>query len=811
MALTSQGYQLKQAWQAIKRHPMFSVNVIATIAITLGALLCATTLIYLMLVKPLPYPDMDNLYVAKQSMMDQEGGFVGEGFSYPAAKHLYKQHDKNVEVALSYLTTDVITSLSEPVTIDSGYITPEWFILLGAEFTLGHNFTVQQNMDNFSPGAIISHQLWQEQFSGEQNILSKSIDIRGVSHPIVGVLAASFVEPEVKNLGRKTQLWLTWDYNWTEQMAWGDLSSIDGAVNVLIKTDDKANIKRLENQLNRQQSDLWQQEFANHVNFQHWQISVALVELSNEIYQGQTELIYYVFFACLGIFLIAMTNITNLFMSRTVEQQRNLAIHAAIGANKFKVFSLLFSEYGLLLFISLPFVLAIAYLGFYLLQQYLGSVLPRANELTLSWFSFGFSFCVLLTLNTLFTYICRQLVPYHQLRNTLSQSGKGSGIQIKASIRTSLIATQITIAATLIFINLAMFNQAYRTIKQPIGISVDNLWQLRLAETNPTQTAPEALRNDLININNALNQHPEIAKSTISLSPLIWFGNYPLLDVEHNKQYTPQVKLVDDGYFPMLSQSFIAGDNFTEQQILDSEWVMIINEKLASLLAPAGNALDKKVRFWGRDYRIIGIVQGLHLPNDREMPPRAYVPDKRKRANIMLKTKTDNPMKKADLLQVVRSVSSNYTIRAVAPMIDDKNRLLFIQYTTLAVTGGLTILTLFLAIIGLYGILSYSSQLRRYEIGTRLAIGAKSGDILSMIFKDSVNALLIGLVGSVLASSLLFLMFSEQLNQLINTHTIVWVAATATTVTGITLLGCYLPIRKYLSNPVIKCLRAIEE
>lgn len=810
MRFTLSTYLLKQAWQSIKKHPMFGINVITTIAITLGALLCATTLLYLMLIKPLPYPEMERLYVAKQSMVNQEGDFIGEGFSYPAAKHTYQNQTNNIDIALSYLLTDVITSLAEPVTIDSGYVTKEWFELLGATFIIGDNFTDQQ-VDSFIPGAILSHQLWQEQFDSDQNILSKSIDIRGVSHPIIGVLSPDFVEPEVKGIGRKTQLWLAWDYNWAEQMGWGKLSSIDGAVHTLFKLNKNQKVNNLKHQLNRQQRDLWQQTFANEPSFQDWQVSIELIELSNAIYQGQTELIYYVFFACLAIFFIAMTNITNLFMSRTIEQQRNLAIHAAIGAKKFNLFTLLFIEYGVLLLIALPFVLAFAYLGFYLLQQHLSSVLPRADELSLSWFSLAFSTCVLVLLNTVFTLICRQLVPYHRLNNALNQSGKGSGLQIKASVRSSLIAIQITIAATLIFINLAMFNQAYKTINQPMGISVDNLWQLRLMEKTPTETPTETLRNDLIQINRALNQHPEIAQSTISLSPLIWFGNYPMFDPAQNKQFTPEVKLVDNGYFPMLSQTFITGENFTEQQVLDGEFVMVINEKMAHLLAPTETVINKKVRFWGRDYKIIGVVQGLQLPNDLGVPPRAYVPDSRKRANIMLKPMTSTLLKKADLLNVIESVSIHYTIREIKPLIDDKHRLLFMQYTTIAITGILTTLTLFLAIIGLYGILSYSSQLRRYEIGTRLAIGAKSTDILSMMFKESANALYIGLAGSILVSSGLFLIFTEQLHQLINASAIIWLSATVITVTSVTLLGCYLPIRRYIYNPVINCLRSIDE
>lgn len=807
---TGSFYHIKQAWHSTKRYPMFSINVIATVAITLGSLLCAATLLYVMLIKPLPYPEMDKLYLAKQSMVNHEGDFIGEGFSYPAAKYLYEKQNDNINVALSYLITDVITSLPEPVTIDSGYVTKDWFNLLGAKFILGNNFSAQQDKDSFSPGAILSYQLWQEQYNSDANILTQNIDIRGISHPIIGVLSPDFIEPEIKGSGRKTQLWLTWDFNWTEQMGWGELSSIDGAVHVLLKSAQNQPINSIESQLNAQQTDLWQREFSAHHSFKDWQVTIELIDLTNAIYHGQTELIYYVFFACLGIFLIAMTNITNLFMSRTIEQQRNLAIHAAIGANKFRLFGLLFIEYGLLLLIALPFVLAIAYLGFHLLQQHLSTVLPRASELALSWFSLGFSIGVLLLLATLFTLICRQLTPYHQLKNALSQSGKGSGLQIKASIRTILIATQITVAATLIFINLTMFNQAYNKVKQPMGITVDNLWQLRLMEKSPTETTEQTLRTDLILINDALNQHPEIERSTISLSPLIWFGHYPLLDPQQNMQYTPQVKLVDEGYFPILSQPFVSGDNFNKRQIRDSEQVMIINDKMAEILAPQGNALNKKVKFWGRDYKIIGVVKGLHLPNDLDVPARAYVPDKQKRANIMLKTKTTNPLKKADLLKVVESISVNYTIREIKPMIEDQHRLLFVQYTTIVVTGSLTLLTLFLAIIGLYGILSYSSQLRRFEIGTRLAIGAKSSDILSMMFKDSAQALFIGLIGSAIISTLLFVFFAEQLKPLINGTTLIWISTTGVLVIAITLLGCYLPVRRYISSPVIHSLRATE-
>lgn len=810
MYRASSFYQLTQAWQSLRRHPMFSINIVLTLTITLGALVCAATLMYLMLVKPLPYPNLDKLYVAKQSMTNQDGEFIGEGFSYPAAKHLHKYAQAIEKSALSYYVSDVITSLSTQPTAETGYVTHEWFSLLGAEFELGNNFSADNGLESFVPGAILSYQLWQEQFSGDKEVLSKSVQIRGVSHPIIGVLSPSFIEPEVYGVGHSTQLWLAWDFNWSEQMGWGNLSSIDGAVHVLLQKPDSSSLANIQNTLQRQQRELWQQTYSTHPSFQYWQVSTELIDLTNAIYQGQAQLIYYIFFGCLGIFIIAMANISNLFMSRTVEQQRNLAIHAAIGANRWKIFTILFTEYGLLLFFALPFVLLFSYLGFFVLQHYLQDVLPRVSELALSGVSIAFSVVTLVILNIVFTTICRQIVPYRHLNYALNQSGKGSGLQIKASIRTSLISIQIAAAASLIFINLSLFNQAYHTIKQPMGIDVDQLSQLRLMAKTPTETSQDVLRTELVQVTEALTQQPEISSATISLSPLIWFGNFPLFDVVQNKQYSPQVKMVDHGYFPILNQEIVAGENFKEHQIMDKERVMIINEEMAKLLAPEGTALNRRVVFWGQEFQIIGIVKGLNRPGDIGIPPRAYVPDKRSRANIMLKSSISSPITKAMLLKTVESVSSNYTIREVTPLIEDKHRLLFMQYTTLAITGTLTILTLFLAIIGLYGVLNYSSQLRKFEIGTRLAIGAKGRDILSMMFKDNLSALIIGLTASFAITSLLFMTYSQYLAALLNASSPVWLAATLTSVLATTLLGCYLPIRPLISRPVIHSLRNAE-
>ena len=177
------------------------------------------------------------------------------------------------------------------------------------------------------------------------------------------------------------------------------------------------------------------------------------------------------------------------------------------------------------------------------------------------------------------------------------------------------------------------------------------------------------------------------------------------------------------------------------------------------------------------------------------------------RPNLMVKFKSGNKLKKQEMIEMIQEVTSQYNIFSYQEMRSDRARLLFPQYTVAIITSILTLLTIFLAGMGLFGILSYSSQMRRFEIGTRMAIGAKGKHIINMVIKDNISALFIGVSIGILILTGIYLAFTTSIALYIDTILIPIFIMTLIMITIISFLACYLPLRRYIKQPAIYSLR----
>ena len=147
-------YQQKQAWASLKKKPGFVATVLTTMGTTLGALLCILTLAYLLILKPLPYPEQENLYRVDHQIGDSTGESNATSFTYPGLIHLYENQDIFSEAALLHYGEDVLTSQPSQPATNTTYVTPEWFPLIGAKFVLGRGFENTEAINTNNPVAI---------------------------------------------------------------------------------------------------------------------------------------------------------------------------------------------------------------------------------------------------------------------------------------------------------------------------------------------------------------------------------------------------------------------------------------------------------------------------------------------------------------------------------------------------------------------------------------------------------------------------------------------------------------------------------
>jgi predicted permease len=801
-------YQQKQAWMSLKKKVGFVATVVTTMGTTLGALLCVLTLGYLLIVEPLPYPEQDKLYKVIHAISDKTGETNAQSFTYPGLIHLYKNQDVFEKTALIQYGQDVLTSLPNQPTLSTGYATPEWFELLGANMQMGRAFEATEALDTFNPVAVISYKTWQDEFASAADMLDKKVSFSGVSYRVIGVLGENFVEPQIRQTGRNVGMWFPWDYNLDVRFKerWGNIS---GALTLVGKLKDTLSAAQAEQIITPLVNDTWVENVASIPFFSGWSIQMKLESFQTAIVGDSQNTVYKLLAGVLGLVLIAFANIANLFMSRTAEQQRQLAIYAALGAKKSHLFRGLLAESGLLMFLSVLVALVIASLGFSLLQVNLASELPRINELGLNIVTVITSIILAFAFALLFAFLSSKMINYRALNSMLQASGKGTGVQVSKRFRQGLIVSQVAIATVLVFANITLFKEAVDTITQPSGYSVDNMQQMSLSVSAPEFPPEEEVAAVMVELKKKLLELPQVESISQSGSVLNGFGLWALTAVASGENFTPESTGASHNYFTMFGQELLEGDDFSEVDIKDRNRVMIVNEVFAKRLNPTGSALGFQLSSGadGDPFTIVGVVKGVKMPAQLDVPMRVYTPAGLSTTQMTLKLRDGQSVSREQVVTVINEVSSLYALFSLDSLASERKRRLFTQYTTATTTSALAIITLFLASVGLYGILSYGTQMRRFELGTRMAIGAKRKDLVSLIVKDNIWVIVLGVASSIAVMLGVYIGYKETLSAYMSVDLLPMFLITILSIALLSLFACYWPLRRYINHPAIHSLR----
>jgi len=565
-------------------------------------------------------------------------------------------------------------------------------------------------------------------------------------------------------------------------------------------------------------NDRWQQGVAEFSFFKGWSVVMEVRSVKDIILGDSGSIAALLLAGVICLVLIACANISNLFMSRTAEKQRQMAIQAAIGANKKHLFKAIFTETSLLMYLSITFALILAKAGFYLMQQYLDEFLPRVNELSLNPVTLVCAVLITITFALFFAKLSIRVLNYHTLNSTLQSSGKGSGLQVSKNTRQVLIASQIALATVLVFANFSLLKGAVKTINTPIGFTTDNISTLILNFSSTQFSSQKEAIPIMAEIMAKLTALPQVESIAQGSSPLDNFSILVLTKLAGNERYTPYFKRVDLNYFNMIEQPLLQGENFTLVDRRDNNNVMIVNQAFAKQLKADGDVIGLRLTSVGTaDFKIIGIVKDIVIPgqaifgSDKTAGvPRAYAPNGLSGKIFMLKLKSGQSVSREALGKLLAEVDSRYSVFSFNSASDMLTQKLFTEITTAITTAALAFITVFLAGIGLYGILSYSTQMRRFELGTRMAVGAKRRDLILMIIKDNMKPIIVGVFFSLVILLSVYLSFSAELSSYITMQLAPLFIVTLLLISTLSLVACYVPLRNIINFPAVNSLRGSE-
>ncbi|WP_019029975.1 ABC transporter permease [Colwellia piezophila] len=803
--------EIKTTVASLSRVPGFVLTTVFTLSLTLGVLLTAFSLNHLLIFKALPYPDAQNLILMEQELQEGERKYSGSQY-FVAQKLMYLQQKSLASMTMVFRSSAILASLRDKPLTELSYVTPEYFDMLGVPVVLGRGFTEKESIDSNTASALISEQLWREQYAADADIVGQSITLGEQQYKIVGVVASSFAEPANFADDANSQIWLPWDFHGQDEETWNYVYSQTAAIGKLLPA---TTISQVSDEFNALVDPIFQQN--GRVGHAKHQVIIAQFQDLQVAIVGDNKYIALLILLGAGaLLLIACANIVNLFFSRAAQRQRALVIQATLGAKLKHLFFTIWLESLLLCVASMVIGLIIAGWSIELLRSVASHALPRLNELSLDLTAIAFACTLTLILSLIFAVITLKLINHKQLISQLQSSGKGTGAQVNSKVRNTLVASQICLATLLLIVTSLVMTNALQVLNHPLGFEDENLYNLRLdiGEGYPEKEGKRQLSRDLLAQLQKMNGVENISRA--SNAPIRrGSNNTGLFNNDNVKLGHFSYVSIDDNYFNTIGLKILAGRSYNQQDIRDDSETIILSKAAATKLVAAtgdGNGkiedtIGKAVYSAGGDsWTVIGVVDNVYNPYNHDRTQGAMMYFGSSRTNFIIRMQEGNTLAKTQIINLLDEHFSDIKVWQFAAISDIHEQLVYQKKLTLWLSLVLGLFALLLAAVGIYGVISYNSQMRRYELGIRMSLGAKSKRILLEFIAESLTPISAGFGLSLLLAVILYSFAQQHINQWLSFDWLM-ISSSLLALIVIALAACYFPAKKIIASDPIKALR----
>jgi putative ABC transport system permease protein len=780
---------LRYGMRMLLKNPGFAIVAVITLALGMGANTAIFSVVYGVLLKPLPYKDADRIVIANISPPDfrdvKESNQVFDQMAIWAS-NLYN-------VNIDGETGQVLGAI----------VSPEFFPMLGNPM-LGRAWRTDEDMQPFT---VISYDFWQSRFRGDPNVIGKTIRLYNEVQTIIGVMPSEFQYPT-----REFKLWTTFGLALAKapQQAENRQLRIFRAVAHL-----KPGVSAVQAQA---EMDLISQRLQQEYPDTNTNARIILTTLYQRIV-GNVEPVLWLLLATVGfILLIACANVANLMLARTAARERELAIRSALGAGRGRLMRQLLTESLLLSIIGGLAGLLFAMWGIDLLPSLNPADLPRLTAIGINSSVLLFTLGISVLTGSLFG-----LAPALQMSNlnrSLKEGGRGTlGDPRGKRLRAALVVIEIALSLVVLIGAGLLVKSMVRLLQVDPGFGAENLLTANVALVqfkDPQRRA--AVQREIID---RISQIPGVqaAGGGTGLPPNnagrgTRFAVQGMPDEDGNARFSYFIAISPD-YFRALGTPLVEGRTFTERDDASSPKVVIISEMMARNLFPNESAVGKRLQLinpeqsneWREIVGVAGDVRYSGL-NDSN-PSTIYTPFAQTpflwnylmiRANGLPDTLAQNVRQAVSSVDATVEAAGFQTMDQLISQTVAQPRF----YTILL--GAFAFLALALAAVGIYGVMAYAVAQRTHEIGVRMALGASWRDVLMMVIKQGMILALSGVALGLLAAYGLTRLMSNLLFDVRATDPMTFVVISLMLI-GVALLACFIPARRATKVDPIVALR----
>jgi predicted permease len=815
---------VRYALRMLVKKPTFTIVAVLTLALGVGANTAIFSIVNAVLLRSLPYRDPDRLV---RIFFNEPGvGLRDVKFSKPELDDLQTRAGVFEDVTPIFEGSEDLTGTQQPERVEGVNGSFGYFSMLGVIPQIGRLYGPQDFVPGFAPEAVISDGLWRRAYGADPNVVGRTIRIDNDPLTIIGVLPRGFRHPGPTISGD------------AEVFGAGGFSAdpfpqpMRGTrilVHGIGRLKPGLTLAQAQAQLTSMAAQLRHDFPTDYPPQAQWTIEIQPLQ---ETLVGKVRPMLLVLMgAVILIVFIVSLNIANLLLARASGRQQEMAVRLALGASRGRIVRQMLTESMLLSLIggAAGIATAVGTLGFIL--RFVPSNVPRLNEVRIDWAVLVFALLI-----SILTGLAFGLAPaLHSAKGALSsairEGGRGSGYSTKTGrLRDVLIVSELAFAIILM-VGAGLLLRTLRDLLQqnpgfnPTQIVTANI---QLPNPNDSKTDPyldiprratfdrELLRRikafpgvELAAITSALpttNTNPSAVGGLANESFAI--EDRP---VESSQDLHAERIRISPDYFKVLQSTLLRGRSFTEGDEDGKPLVAIIDETTARKYWPDRDPLGRRVRF-ARDATkpwttIVGIVKDIKSDGlDIDGVPHIYVStyqDSSKRLSVVLRTSLPATLLEPQIRHEIQSIDPRLPVFNVSSMNDVLDRSLASRRLSADLVSGFAGLAVLLASIGIYGLLAYMVGQRSREIGIRMALGARRGDILRMFLRKGAALAGVGIVAGLVFSAATASMMASWLYGVRPHDPAVFLIAPLL-LFAIAVLASYLPARRATKvNPIV--------
>jgi predicted permease len=803
---------IRYSFRVLCKNPGFAIIAVLTLSLGVGASAIIYSLVDTILLQPLPYPNAGR--VAMLWQVAPAGSFFGTQ-SIPWEPQEFRLLGKTATIfenlgafkKQSFNLTGVIP----PERLEGARVSAGFFPTLGVSPLLGRTFNVSEEQPGHEHEVVLSSRLWKSRFGSDAHILGKRIELDGDRYTVIGVMSASFTFPNadgmppIVEMPKAPQFWVP--------LALPAAETESGELNVIGEMKPGMSTAQLQ-----QEMKVFDRHLAEQVPHDKGGFT-RVVPLARQTVMNVRRPLFLLLGAVSVVLLIACSNVACLMLNRSLARRREFTLRGALGAGRRRLIRQLMTE-GLLLALAGGLMgIVLGEVGLSLVKHFGPGTIPHLHETELNFRVIAFALGV-----TVITMMGFGLPAAFGATNNTVETLKGGGQMPGGSIaapriRNTLLTAQVALSLVLVIAAGLLVRSFRHMLQADAGFDASRIVTFEL----PVPTAKYSDVPSLVRLYNEvlkqLQRVPGVQSAGFaSLVPMGGSSDAAMIRIQEHPRANDAAnyELVSPGYFTTIGAALLRGRDITDADNLSTLPVTIINSAMARKYWPGEDPIGKRVGidFPGVPVRtVVGVVGDIKQTSLREEPsPKMFVPYTQ--IGTQIESNTIRSMQYAvravgepasiaeNLRPAVRTVEPDLPVANFAmltTLVDDSlatDRFIMLQF------GAFGALSLILATIGMYGVISYSVMQRTAEIGIRIALGAGRGQIFIMVLRQGSRVVCSGIAIGLVAAFVTTRVMTRFLYGVRPTDPTTF-AAVALLQLVVALLACYLPARKAMSvNPV---------